>query len=210
MRHKLVALWRKMSWSWSPESERDSADASVRNLWLHWFPAKISRSAMSWNYSLWLGTATASLFLILTVTGVMLMFFYVPSTERAYGSVKDLEYAVSFGRILRNQHRWAAEGMVALAFLHNGAGVLHRRLPRNAGAELGGGRGAAAGHADALVHRLPAAVGPAGLLGDHGRHQYRKPGAVARTDRALPDAGRQLCRAADAAAVLRAARLLSA
>ena len=73
---------------------------------------------MSWNYSLWLGTVTASLFLILTVTGVMLMFFYVPSTERAYGSIKDLEYAVGFGRVLRNQHRWAAEGMVAVAFLH--------------------------------------------------------------------------------------------
>jgi cytochrome b-561 len=118
MSEKLAALWRKISWSWSPESERESSEAIVRNLWLHWFPAKVTRAAMSWNYSLWLGTVTASLFLILTVTGVMLMFFYVPSTERAYGSIKDLEYAVGFGRVLRNQHRWAAEGMVAVAFLH--------------------------------------------------------------------------------------------
>ena len=66
----------------------------------------------------WLGTASAALLLILTVTGVMLMFFYVPSTERAYGSIKDLEYAVSFGRLLRNQHRWAAEGMVAVVYIH--------------------------------------------------------------------------------------------
>ena len=106
------------AWTWSPESERESSEAIVRNMWLHWFPAKITRAAMSWNYSMWLGTASASLFLILTVTGVMLMFFYVPSTERAYGSIKDLEFAVSFGRILRNQHRWAAEGMVAVVFLH--------------------------------------------------------------------------------------------
>jgi cytochrome b-561 len=118
MSEKLAVLWRKISWSWSPESERESSEAIVRNLWLHWFPAKVTRAAMSWNYSLWLGTVTASLFLILTVTGVMLMFFYVPSTERAYGSIKDLEYAVGFGRVLRNQHRWAAEGMVAVAFLH--------------------------------------------------------------------------------------------
>jgi len=55
---------------------------------------------------------------ILTVTGVMLMFFYVSSMERAYGSIKDLQYAVSFGRVLRNQHRWSAEGMVALVFIH--------------------------------------------------------------------------------------------
>src|SRR5277367_1666444 len=73
---------------------------------------------MDWNYSFWLGTASASLLLILTITGAMLMFFYVPSTERAYGSIKDLEYAVSFGRLLRNQHRWAAEGMVAVVYIH--------------------------------------------------------------------------------------------
>jgi quinol-cytochrome oxidoreductase complex cytochrome b subunit len=118
MRDRLFRWWRAAAWSWSPDSERESSEAIVRNLWLHWFPAKITRAAMSWNYSMWLGTAAASLFLILTVTGVMLMFFYVPSTERAYGSIKDLEFAVSYGRILRNQHRWAAEGMVAVVFLH--------------------------------------------------------------------------------------------
>ena len=118
MGERLAKLWREIAWSWSPESERESSEAIVRNLWLHWFPAKITRAAMSWNYTLWLGTAAASLFFILTVTGVMLMFFYVPSTERAYGSIKDLQYAVSFGRVLRNQHRWAAEGMVAVVFLH--------------------------------------------------------------------------------------------
>ena len=114
----LTRLWRKASWSWSPESDRESSEAIVRNLWLHWFPAKVARASIDWSYSFWLGTASASLLLILTVTGVMLMFFYVPSTERAYGSIKDLEYAVSFGRLLRNQHRWAAEGMVAVVFLH--------------------------------------------------------------------------------------------
>ena len=111
-------LQRKLLWSWSPASERESSEAIVGNLWLHWFPAKVARTSMSWSYSLWLGAASASLFVILTVTGVMLMFFYVPSTERAYGSIKDLQYAVSFGRLLRNQHRWAAEGMVALVFIH--------------------------------------------------------------------------------------------
>jgi len=111
-------LWHKLFWPWAPASEREASEAIVRNLWLHWFPAKVSGRSMSWSYSFWLGTAAASLFVILTITGVMLMFFYVPSTERAYGSIKDLEYAVSFGRLLRNQHRWAAEGMVALAFIH--------------------------------------------------------------------------------------------
>jgi quinol-cytochrome oxidoreductase complex cytochrome b subunit len=46
------------------------------------------------------------------------MFLYVPSVERAYGSVKDLEYVVSFGWLLRGVHRIAAHLMVAVVFLH--------------------------------------------------------------------------------------------
>ncbi len=110
-------LWRRLTWTWSPASPREAGEAIVRNLWLHWFPVKVSTRAMSWRYSLWLGTATASAFAILVVTGVLLMFFYVPSPERAYASMKDLGYAVSFGWLLRNQHRWAAHLMVALSFL---------------------------------------------------------------------------------------------
>ncbi|HEY6394435.1 MAG TPA: cytochrome b N-terminal domain-containing protein [Candidatus Binataceae bacterium] len=117
-RERLQKLWRSVAWTWSPESPRESSEAIVGNLWLHWFPAKVARASMQMSYSFWLGTASVALLAILTVTGVMLMFFYVPSTERAYGSIKDLEYAVSFGWLMRNQHRWAAQGMVAVVFLH--------------------------------------------------------------------------------------------
>jgi cytochrome b-561 len=115
---RLLSLWRKLVWPWTPESEREAGEAIVRNLWLHWFPAKVARASMRWTYSFWLGTASAALFLILTVTGLLLMFFYVPSTDRAYGTIKDIDFAVSFGWLLRNQHRWAAHGMVAVVFLH--------------------------------------------------------------------------------------------
>ncbi len=110
--------WRALSWSWSPASEREAGEAIVRNFWLHWFPAKVAMRSASFGYSLWLGTATASLFVILLVTGTLLMFFYVPAVERAYGSVKDVTFAVSFGWLLRNQHRWAAHLMVGGSFLH--------------------------------------------------------------------------------------------
>ncbi len=51
---------------------------------LHWFPAKVARESLSWGYSFWLGTVSAMLFLILTITGAVLKFLYVPSVERAY------------------------------------------------------------------------------------------------------------------------------
>jgi quinol-cytochrome oxidoreductase complex cytochrome b subunit len=117
-RERAQRLWRTAVRTWAPASEREAGEAIVQNFWLHWFPNKVAMASASWIYSLWLGTAAASLFLILLVTGMLLMFFYVPSVERAYWSMKDLRFAVSFGWLLRNQHRWAAHLMVATTFLH--------------------------------------------------------------------------------------------
>lgn len=110
--------WQKLTWTWNPPSDKESGDAIVKNLLLHWFPNKISARSLSWSYSMWLGTISFVLFLILTVTGMILMFLYVPSVERAYSSVKDIEYVVSFGWLLRSAHRIAAHLMVATVFLH--------------------------------------------------------------------------------------------
>jgi quinol-cytochrome oxidoreductase complex cytochrome b subunit len=44
----------------------------------------------------------------------------VPSVERAYQSVKDLEFVISFGWFLRGLHRVSAHLMVAVVFLHLG------------------------------------------------------------------------------------------
>jgi cytochrome b-561 len=118
MRSWLIGLWRWITWTWSPASEREASTAIVENLWLHWFPAKIDERSFGWRYSLWLGAISAFLFLILVVTGVLLMFFYVPSTEHAYWSIKDIDCVVGFGWLLRNQHRWAAHLMVLVVFFH--------------------------------------------------------------------------------------------
>lgn len=111
-------LWEKLTWTWAPASRREAGDAVVRNLLLHWFPAKVTLRSLAWGYSFWLGTISAILFLILTVTGGILMFLYVPSVERAYLSVKDLEYSITFGWFLRGLHRISAHLMVAVVFLH--------------------------------------------------------------------------------------------
>lgn len=110
--------WERLIWTWKPGSQREAGDSVVRNLLLHWFPAKISLPSLSFRYSFWLGTISAFLFLILTVTGVVLMFLYVPSVERAYPSIKDIEFVVSYGWFIRAVHRVAAHLMVAIVFLH--------------------------------------------------------------------------------------------
>lgn len=118
MKDKLNDLWRKLTWSWSPRSDREASESIVKNFWLHWFPSRISLRSMSWGYSFWLGTFSACLFLILTITGALLLFFYIPSVQNAYWSIKDLENVISFGWLLRAQHRWAAQLMVFIVFIH--------------------------------------------------------------------------------------------
>jgi quinol-cytochrome oxidoreductase complex cytochrome b subunit len=108
----------KPLWSIRPRSDRESGDAVVSNFLLHWFPAKVFKPSLDWTYSFWLGTVTSALFLLLILSGLPLLFLYVPSVERAYGSVKDIEYVVTFGSWIRSVHRLSAHLMVATVFLH--------------------------------------------------------------------------------------------
>jgi cytochrome b-561 len=105
-------------WSFRPQSDREAGDAIVSNFALHWFPAKISKASMSWNYSFWLGTISAALFFLLILSGLPLLFLYVPSVERAYQSVKDIEFVVTFGSWIRAVHRISAHLMVIAVALH--------------------------------------------------------------------------------------------
>lgn len=108
----------KPLWSVRPASDREAGDAVVANFLLHWFPTKALRASLEWRYSLWLGTVSAALLLLLTVSGLPLLFLHIPSVERAYGSVKDIEYVVTFGSWIRSVHRLSAHLMVAAVFLH--------------------------------------------------------------------------------------------
>ncbi|MGA8890859.1 MAG: cytochrome b N-terminal domain-containing protein [Anaeromyxobacteraceae bacterium] len=65
-----------------------------------------------------LGGASAVLFLLLAVTGALLLVVYEPSPERAYGTVARLVDEVPFGAFVRNAHHWAANGLVAVTLLH--------------------------------------------------------------------------------------------
>jgi len=101
-----------------PSSDRGRAATSFTNFFLHIQPVRVSKQALKPSYTMGLGLISLFLFVILTVTGVLLMFYYVPSTTQAYDRMLDLRSSVAFGVILRNMHRWAAHGMVALVFLH--------------------------------------------------------------------------------------------
>ncbi len=101
-----------------PESNLERSQAMVSSFLLHLQPAKVSRHALKAGTTLGLGLISLYLFLILIGTGLLLMFYYVPSTDRAYDAMKDLQFVVSAGLVVRNMHRWAAHLMVLFVLLH--------------------------------------------------------------------------------------------
>ncbi len=98
--------------------EQEQAAAVFGNIFLHLHPVRVHINSLRLNYTLGLGLISFYLFLILVASGVLLMFYYTPSTQLAYQNMKDLEYVVSYGVVMRNAHRWSAHAMVAFAFLH--------------------------------------------------------------------------------------------
>jgi quinol-cytochrome oxidoreductase complex cytochrome b subunit len=62
--------------------------------------------------------ASVTLFASLVVSGVYLMFFYVPSPATAYGNMQSIQTEVAFGQYIRNVHRWSAHLMVIAVAAH--------------------------------------------------------------------------------------------
>src|SRR5437016_13997198 len=71
-------------------------------------------------YTFGLGLILTASFVVLTITGILLMVYYKPGVELAYNSVKDIHFVVPAGRFIRNIHRWSAHLMVLAVFLHMG------------------------------------------------------------------------------------------
>jgi quinol-cytochrome oxidoreductase complex cytochrome b subunit len=101
-----------------PVTDKDRAAAMISSLFLHIHPARVSRHVLTPTYTFALGLIAGILFLVLSVTGLALMLYYVPYPPEAYRSMKDLQFVVTFGIVLRNMHRWSAHAMVGIVFLH--------------------------------------------------------------------------------------------
>ena len=111
-------LWSSIFRNPLPSTDLERSSTSFTNFFLHIHPVKVHKNTLRPIYTLGLGLISMFLFLILIVTGILLMFYYVPSTQQAYDRMLDLRGTVAFGIFLRNMHRWSAHGMVAMVFLH--------------------------------------------------------------------------------------------
>jgi quinol-cytochrome oxidoreductase complex cytochrome b subunit len=101
-----------------PTTDRTRSTFVFGNVFLHLHSVRTHRWSLRWTATLGLGIASVSAFLITLVTGVLLMFYYKPSPDAAYQSIKDIHFVVPTGRLIRNLHRWAANVMVVTVILH--------------------------------------------------------------------------------------------
>jgi cytochrome b6 len=100
------------------DTERSRALGVLSNVFLHLHPAKINRDAVRYSFTWGMGGITFYLFVVLTFTGVLLMYYYHPTKGQAYRDIIYLMSDVPFGKLLRNMHRWAAHLMVITVWLH--------------------------------------------------------------------------------------------
>ena len=188
------------------DSPRNRSYVIMNSVLYHLHPVKVKRHAVKVSYTLCLGGLSFFLFILLTVTGIFLMFFYRPESTVAWDDISNLQTSVTFGLLVRNMHRWGAHLMVLSVFLHMARVFYHGayKAPR----EFNWVIGVILLTLTLLlvVHRVPAAVGPARPVGRHGRYQHDRLHPGVRARRPLRAARRRRDRAGDAAAVVRAAR----
>ncbi|MBI3760483.1 MAG: cytochrome b N-terminal domain-containing protein [Chloroflexi bacterium] len=110
--------WRSFFRHGWPDNPLDRSLTMTSNIFFHLHPVKVSRRSLRWSYSFGLGVISAILFGVLIWTGVLLMFYYVPSVERAYPTMKEIQFSVPLGQFTRNMHRWSAHAMVLMVILH--------------------------------------------------------------------------------------------
>lgn len=71
-----------------------------------------------WFYTL--GSATLTAFILQVITGIAMLFFYVPSVDQAHESVRYIMEELPFGWLIRSLHFWSASAMVLLLVSHMG------------------------------------------------------------------------------------------
>jgi hypothetical protein len=164
-------IWKSIFRHGYTMNRRNRLLAVTNNVFFHILPTKISKYGMRMRFHWGAGIITFYLFLVLTFTGVLLMFYYTPMVPRAYYDMKDLQFVVPFGNILRNMHRYGAHAMVFMVMVHMARTFYTSayKPPR----EFNWAGGYFAGiHISLKLQWLPAAMGSAGHLGCHCRHQY--------------------------------------
>ncbi len=114
---------------------KNKARGSERpNFFHHLHPPTIPALQARLRHTLGAGGLAVFLCLVLLVTGILEMFYYIPVPEHAAVSVEIITSLVPFGALIRNLHFWGAQALMIVMTVHllrvvlTGAYARHRRL----------------------------------------------------------------------------------
>ncbi len=86
--------------------------------WLHMRPGYFHKDMTGVYPTFRLGWLSTYFVFFETITGVLLMFWYTPSPDIAYGNMLNILSNVPLGQLVRDLHRLGAEAMVLIVALH--------------------------------------------------------------------------------------------
>lgn len=110
-------IWKSIFRHPAPYDRRNRVVVMLTNFFLHLHPVSIKQQGIALSYTWCMGGITFFLFLVETITGVLLMFYYRPTLEWAFNDILALRDVTTLG-IMREIHRWGAHAMVITVWLH--------------------------------------------------------------------------------------------
>lgn len=114
-----VRIWRSIfRGPIVPRTDAERRKIVLNTLILHFRPIRVPAATIPYTHTFGLGGTSLVIVGTLMFTGVLLMFGYEPSPERAYASVVSLQDDYLFGRLVRAVHHWSAHLAVVVVTLH--------------------------------------------------------------------------------------------
>jgi quinol-cytochrome oxidoreductase complex cytochrome b subunit len=84
----------------------------------HLHPPTIPKPQAHLRHTLGAGGLAVFLSFVLVITGLLEMFYYVPTPEGAAESIQLLTFLVPYGGLVRNLHYWAAQLLLIVSIVH--------------------------------------------------------------------------------------------
>ena len=84
----------------------------------HLHPPTIPAPQARFRYTLGAGGMAVFLTLVVGATGILEMFYYIPTPEQAALSVQTIAYLVPLGGLVRSLHYWSAQLLVGIVGVH--------------------------------------------------------------------------------------------
>lgn len=90
----------------------------INEFLMHLFPRVVPRKNLTVSYTFCLGGLAFTAFMLLAASGLLLLFYYQSSPEKAFNSILFLESSIWGGRYLRSLHRLTSHFFLVLIVLH--------------------------------------------------------------------------------------------